>query len=67
MRIIVLNFFYQAHADHTLNKILAAKNFKSGHKLTKLQYFSPVPKSPNHTGVICVKKPALEYLVLGPL
>ncbi len=29
--------------------------------------FLPVPKSPNHMGLICVKKSALDLVMLGPL
>jgi hypothetical protein len=60
-------FFNYAHANHKLNKIVAAKNFKSRNKLTKFNFFSPVPMSPNHRGLICVKKnPLSNILCLGP-
>ncbi len=44
------------------------QNPDPAHQLSsKFQFFSPAPKSPNHKRLICVKKTALEYLMLGPL
>jgi hypothetical protein len=33
----------------------------------EISIFSPVPKSPSHTRLICVKKPLLNISCLGPL